>query len=318
MSRRGTEHTPRRARRRRDALHEHKALFYRDDQEYLDGLRRFYASALAAGEPIAAAVPRSKLALAKQAMRGAGDYTLLNMEELGRNPGRIIPAVEKLLRRHEGTTLHYVGEPIWPGRSCDEIREAVRHEALINHAWPGHQVRVLCPYDVEGLDVDVLRSAEETHPTLVRGDEVSSSPRFRATPPPECELPLSAPPRHATGFDFEHEHLKAVRALAAEQAAETGLRQQRVDDFVVVANELASNALVHGDSPRRVSMWSAEGNVVCQVSNRGTITDPLAGRRNPAPGSDAGMGLWIVHHLCHLVEVRSAEHTTVRAHLAPA
>jgi hypothetical protein len=65
-------------------------------------------------------------------------------------------------------------------------------------------------------------------------------------------------------------------------------------------------------------MWSAEGNVVCQVSNRGTITDPLAGRRNPAPGSDAGMGLWIVHHLCHLVEVRSAEHTTVRAHLAPA
>jgi anti-sigma regulatory factor (Ser/Thr protein kinase) len=298
------------------ALHVHEALFYRSQQEYLDGLREFIAPALTAGEPVAVAVPKAKFGLAREALDGAENCELLDMEELGRNPGRIIPAVERMLHRHHGHTLHYVGEPIWPGRSSAEIREAVRHEALINVAWPGAEVRVLCPYDVRGLDKEVLRSAEQTHPTLVSGGEVSDSPRYRTAPPRECELPLPSPPVEAAKLEFGREDLARVRTLAAEQGKQAGLRRERVDDLVIVTNELASNALQHGWPPRRVAVWPEPKKIVCEVTNRGAIDDPLAGRRNPSADGDVGMGLWIVHHLCELVEVRTGESTTVRAHLA--
>ena len=132
-----------------------------------------------------------------------------------------------------------------------------------------------------------------------------------------------APPPHAAGFEFEAEHLAAVRALAAAQAAEAGVPSERVDDFVIVANELASNAVAHGEAPRRVAIWPDRGEVVCEVSNRGRIAGLLPGkhrrlapRRNPACDGKAGMGLWIVHQLCEQVELRTGEHTIVRAHLA--
>jgi len=142
-----------------------------------------------------------------------------------------------------------------------------------------------------------------------------------------------APPPTAAGFEFETEHLAAVRALAAAKAAEAGIPSERVDDFVIVANELASNAVAHGQAPRRVSIWPGQREVVCEVSNRGGIVAPLSGKhralaresgehralapkRNPARDGEAGMGLWIVHQLCDQVEVRTGEHTTVRARLA--
>ena len=86
----------------------------------------------------------------------AAQIELLDMCELGRNPGRIIPAVLGMIERHGDRPLRYVGEPIWSGRSPEEVREATRHEALINFAWPDADIRVLCPYDVASLDDQVL------------------------------------------------------------------------------------------------------------------------------------------------------------------
>jgi DcmR-like sensory protein len=36
----------------------------------------------------------------------------------------------------------------WPGRSPEELREVIRHEALVNLALADIPVSVLCPYDV--------------------------------------------------------------------------------------------------------------------------------------------------------------------------
>jgi hypothetical protein len=63
-------------------------------------------------------------------------------------------------------------------------------------------------------------------------------------------------------------------------------------------------------------MWQTSERMVCQVENEGAILDPLAGRLNPRPSAKNGMGLWIVHQLSDLVEMRDGTRTTVRAHLA--
>jgi anti-sigma regulatory factor (Ser/Thr protein kinase) len=296
----------------------HQALFYRGDQEYLDGVLRFLAPGLEAGEPIAVAVPGPRAELLRARLTELRpDIELLDMSEFGRNPARLIPAMQEMLARHAGRLLHYVGEPIWPGRSPAEIREATRHEALSNLAWPDAKLRLLCPYDAEALDQDVLADAERTHPWVIKGDGGSISVSYSPTVPVTSEGPLPAPPIKAAHLTFGVNELWQVRTLVAETANAAGLDEVRAADLVLAANEVATNAVKHAGGPGRLHTWIAPGAVVCQLEDAGHITDPLAGRHAPTPSVDGGLGLWIVNQLCDLVEVRTATGgTTIRLRMS--
>ncbi len=53
--------------------------------------------------------------------------------------------------------------------------------------------------------------------------------------------------------------------------------------------------------------------MVVEFTSPRRLTDPLAGRRRPDPWAEGGMGLYLVHHLCDLVQVRTGPAgTTVR------
>jgi anti-sigma regulatory factor (Ser/Thr protein kinase) len=295
----------------------HVALFYSGEAEYVEGVARFVAPALEAGEPVAIAVPGPKAELLRERF-GGHPIELFDMVEQGRNPARIIPAVEGMLARHHGRLLHYVGEPIWAGRSQGEIREATRHEALINLAWPGAHVRLLCPYDVDALDPYVLVDAERTHPHLIRGGATVTSDSYaRAELPLGCDDALPAPADDALTLPFGLQNLYAVRSLVTWVAGQAGMSLRRTDDLVMGINELATNTVRHAHGGGLLRVWNAPGEVVCQVEDSGHIHDPFAGRRAPALDAEGGIGLWIVNQLCDLVEVRTGHHgTTVRVHAA--
>jgi anti-sigma regulatory factor (Ser/Thr protein kinase) len=115
---------------------------------------------------------------------------------------------------------------------------------------------------------------------------------------------------------FGVEDLFSARALVAEQATAAGLSKDRVADLMLAVNELAINAITHGHGGT-LRVWARPRAVVCQVEDRGHITDPLAGRRVPTPDVAGGVGLWTVNELCELVEVRTGrDGTTVRVHSA--
>ncbi|HLY51000.1 MAG TPA: sensor histidine kinase [Solirubrobacteraceae bacterium] len=295
----------------------HQALFYENEREYLDGVMDFIAPGLAAGEPVAAAIPpeRGEL-LARELNDHAGEVEILDMFELGRNPARIIPAVERILAHHDGATLHCVGEPIWPGRTAEEIQEATKHEALINLAWPGSSIRVLCPYDAARLEPDVLEDAERTHPTVIRhGRKYPTAAYRRGRIPSRSDQALPPVPADAAELSFGLEDLSRARALVAQAATHAGLSPTRVSDLVLAESELAGNAVRHGHGRGLLRVWTRPDRVVCQVESRGHIRDPLAGRRLPEPHVAGGLGLWTVNQLCDLVEVRSSEEgTIVRVH----
>lgn len=315
MSQRDTDHG-------RSELHNHEqlhlALFYEDEQEYLDGIMQFIAPALDAGEPVAVAVPPERRRLLRGRLNGSSaKVQMLDMFELGRNPARIIPAVESLLAEHGGARLHYVGEPVWQGRSPEEIREATRHEALINLAWPEAPIRVMCPYDAVSLGADVLEDAERTHPFVIHhGELVASSLYAGPAIPHGCDEPLQAPPPQARSISFGIDDLFKLRSVVGEVANDAGLGADRSADLMLVTSELSTNAIRHGDGTGLLHAWSWDREVVCQVKDRGRIADPMAGRRPPVPRSIGGLGLWMVNQLCDLVEIRSGEQgTTVRAHV---
>jgi anti-sigma regulatory factor (Ser/Thr protein kinase) len=129
-------------------------------------------------------------------------------------------------------------------------------------------------------------------------------------------LPLPSPTDDAMYHTYRSD-LSQVRALVLRHAREAGLTESRANDLVLAVSEVAANTLRHTRAPGTLAMWHDANEVVCEVHDEGTITDPLAGYRKPAPGASGGHGLWLVRQVCDLVELTSdANGTTVRMHMA--
>lgn len=296
----------------------HPALFYRNSQEYLAGTVPFIQKGLAVGEPVAVAVPGSNLELLRAELgKSAEAVQFIDMKEAGRNPGRIIPKVLRAFAdTHPSRRVRIIGEPIWPGRTPAEYPACVQHEALINTAFRGREVTIVCPYDAARLDAAVLADAYATHPVVVdTGREEYSDAYDPDRVVAAFNQPLARPLR-AAGFAFEAERLPDARDFAVAQAKRLGLAGEREDDFALAVAELTTNSVVHGGGSGTVWVWGEGGQVLCEVTDSGQLSDPLAGRRPPLRDQLGGRGLLMVNYLTDLVRVHTGpEGTAIRFHL---
>ena len=297
----------------------HVGYFYRTADEYASTVGGFLHDGLAAGEPAFAAVPPAQMELIADSLGAdARRVEFADMTEMGLNPAWIIPRVRAFTGRHEGQRVRYVGEPIWASRSSAEQREATKHEALINLAFADEDAEVLCPYDATALGPAVLADARQTHPLLLSDGRPGTSPEY-AVPfrlPSSCSLALPAPPHNAMSYTYRTD-LSQVRALVLKHATDAGLPGARATDLVLAVSEVAANTLRHTRSTGTLTIWHDPDEIVCEIHDEGVITDPLAGRRRPAPDALGGHGLWLVHQLCDLVELRSDNTgTTIRMHMS--
>lgn len=127
---------------------------------------------------------------------------------------------------------------------------------------------------------------------------------------------LSTPPAGAVTLTYRQDQ-RAVRRFAASRARLAGLSPDRATDLVIAVAELAANTLAHTSGPGTLTVWVADGELICQVQDSGEIIDPLAGRRRPDPTDPSrGRGLWVVRQVCDLVEMRTGPSgTTIRLHM---
>ncbi|WP_413755544.1 anti-sigma factor RsbA family regulatory protein [Streptomyces sp. MMBL 11-3] len=296
----------------------HPALFYRGEQEYLDGTVPFVRAGLEAGEPVAVAVPAQKLGVVQEALGdAAAEVTFVDMTQAGRNPGRIIPKVLRVFAdARPDTRVRIIGEPVWPGRSEAEYPACVQHEALINSAFEGREATILCPYDAEGLDERALTDAYATHPVVISGGREQKSPSYAPERAVELYNEPLTPSGTAQEYVFGAEELPAARYFVVEQAARFGLSGIRLEDLALVAAELTTNSVVHGGGTGTVRVWAEDGQVVCEVRDEGCMKDPLAGRQPSPPAQLGGRGLLLVNYLMDLVRVHTGpEGTAVRCYV---
>ncbi|MFE7774926.1 anti-sigma factor RsbA family regulatory protein [Streptomyces sp. NPDC057445] len=295
----------------------HPALFYRDEEEYLAGTVPFVRDGLDAGEPVAVAVPGDNLKLVRAELGpSATDVQFLDMMQAGRNPGRIIPGVLRAFAdRHPSGRVRIIGEPIWAGRSQAEYPACVQHEALINFAFRGRAVTILCPYDAVRLNSDVLADAHATHPVVVVDGQEQPSGTYGPEGVVAAYNRALPAPASAVALAFDADRLPRARYFAVGQAEGFGLTGRDVDDLALAVAELTTNSVVHGGGSGTVRLWSEDGRVVCQVEDRGRLGDPLAGRRPARRDQIGGRGLLLVHQVSDLVRVHTGEQgTTVRIH----
>src|SRR5262249_46315180 len=229
-----------------------------------------------------------------------GTVRFRDMSVLGRNPSRIIPAVRRFTDAHRGGRTRFVGEPVWPGRSPAEIREATRHEALINAAFADVPTAILCPYHAAGLDRAVLAGAETTHPHLLAGGHTRVSPRYSGTAPALAIAGerLPAAPAGAEEISFGAGDLPVLRRLVRQRALSAGLPGERAEDLTIAVNEVATNTVSHTEAPGVLRMWLDTTVFVCEICDSGHIPDPLAGRRPASASANGGHRPPVGDHIC--------------------
>lgn len=296
------------------AAFRHEAILYAGGDDFVDRIVPFVAQGISAGEPTLIMTSAAKLGALRSRLGGdgAGLVEFQDMEIVGANPARIIPAWDLFATRRSdtgATRFRGVGEPIWAGRSPVELAECHWHEALINRAF-AHVLGfwLVCPYDVNSLDSSVVRDAHATHPVI--GGEAEPSGGGGA---PLAPLATPLPPPSATFHEvqFDRGSLAALRRIVATAGARAGISSRRVDDLVVAVNEVATNSVTHAGGHGTAKLWRDDDALVCEIRDMGVITDPLADRTRPGSNPMDARGLWMANRLCDLVQLRSSEEGSV-------
>lgn len=300
----------------------HEALLYQGDRGFLAETVPFIRAGLTAGEPIMVAVSGARIQkLARALGEDADQVHFVDMQAIGTNPARIIPAWVQFVEdaSPDGRLVRGIGEPIWPQRSGPELAECERHEALLNLVLAQHpQLHLLCPYDISALSPDALHAGLRTHPVLLQQGDRRSSEDYVGMDPATAPFagPLPAPPSPVHQMEFSAGQCLEVRAFVARHALTLKLPTVRRADLEWAAAELVTNSIRHGGGRGTVRVWEESGGLVCEVQDQGRLDNPLAGRARPEESAAQGRGLWLVNQLCELVQIRSsAGSTTVRIHV---
>ena len=299
----------------------HEAFLWCGDDQFVAGTAPFVQEGLAAGQPVLAALTAARTDLLRDALGTASDAVrFVDMERLGANPARIIPAWRTFTDEYDDdrVPMRGIGEPIWRGRRGAELAECQLHEALLNMAiHPDTPLWLLCPYDVGTLPDEVVAEAHRSHPVVVEVEALRGSTAYAGAHLVGALFVADLPAVDAVVSHrvFGDRDFAVVRSDVRAHAISAGLNAEATNDLVLAVHEIAVNAVQHGRGERELRIWEQDKALVCEVRDAGRIADPMVGRHLPRFDAERGRGLWMANQLCDLVQVRSGPGgTTVRVH----
>ncbi len=291
----------------------HEAAFYGGPDDLARAVVPFIREGVARHEPVLIAMVPERLEILERELGvDAFQVDFVDMSELGANPACIIPEWRRFLSDTQSVgPVRGVGEPIWSGRRDVELQEAALHESLLNLAFDdGPGWRLMCPYDVTALPRHVVQEAQRNHPVVhdEAGDPVAYAGHDHAQS--LFTSPLLPPPADARSRRFAAHDIVLVRALVQQLGRTAGLSEERTDDLMLAAHELATNSVLHGGGRGELTVWDEPGALVVEIRDAGVIDDPLVGRGLLDLTSESGRGIWMANQLCELVQVRSGPRGT--------
>jgi transcriptional regulator with XRE-family HTH domain len=159
---------------------EHSVLLYGSDDEFVDAVGTFLLEGLDRSEPTLLVTSDANVALVRKLLGGrARRVRVIRAKGLYTTPDGALAEYQRFVQRQVrrgAPWTRIVGEPIWADRSATESARWCRYESLINLAFAGMPVTIVCPYDERTVDQSILRHARATHPeTIERGKTAASA-----------------------------------------------------------------------------------------------------------------------------------------------
>jgi anti-sigma regulatory factor (Ser/Thr protein kinase) len=284
-----------------------------DEQELLGVALPFLDAGLRAGDLVALTCPPETVELISRELgeRAQAVESDPRMSLLGSRAPDALTMCRRFLERAMATgsgRLRVVAEVDF-GADPADWREGQRFESVHNRLLGAAPVSAVCLYDRRRLPAQVVDSAAQTHPELVRGTSWSTSGRFQdpGTYVPSLPLPREpvedGEPVFAVG---DARTLAGLRHQLGAVIASLVPDREQQEDMHLAAAEIAANAFRHGVRPVSARVWADGDRVICVISDRGTsYGDPFSGF-TPAHGldlSNGGMGLWLARKLWDHVDV---------------
>jgi anti-sigma regulatory factor (Ser/Thr protein kinase) len=298
----------------------HQAYLHDGPEQLAATLAPLVRAGTERGDRVLAAVGRASA----DALRAELGGTLAGVElhdtpEWHSRPVHRLMAVQRAIADlRPGTSLLALGEPIWSGSPAAR-REWARCESTINVVLADAPLRLICLYDRSELPPAVLDRALSAHPEVVDGAAACPCASFE---PPERfvrELDAAgtpAPERNRYDIAFGGDH-HSFRTMLADLAQECGMGADRAEELVLAANELVTNAVLHGEPPIAARCWVADGDFVCEISDGGPgVADPFAGWTLPPARAEGGWGLALARRICDALEVTSKDGARARLYVA--
>jgi anti-sigma regulatory factor (Ser/Thr protein kinase) len=295
----------------------HELLLYRSAEELLQEVVPFLCDGADAGEPAVLVADRGTVEIVLEAMPTSSGLAVVEQDRERRRPATDLRMLQSRLAAYgpEVTRVRLVNEmPPLAGARWHEWR---RGEAAANVVLRPYPVWGLCAHDCRALDGPMLRDLRATHTVESSGgvrranDAYQEPTAFLAAHLDADPDPVEATPPSTELLDPS---LPAARAAVGLAARRAGLGPGEVADLVFAANEVVTNATVHGRPPVTLRLWAQASRLTVTVRDRGPgPSDPLVGLV-PARPDDAlgGRGIWISHQLVDVAHRRDEHGYTIR------
>jgi anti-sigma regulatory factor (Ser/Thr protein kinase) len=304
---------------------QHAAAFHRSPADLLAQLLPMVTAGLRSGAPVALAVnPATEAALYDGIGNPPGLILLSRPEGPDAESGQTLAARRaRELRELTATT----GRPVTVVTEHTSRLDGVdgtfwtELDAAFNIALAELPVTLTCFFPELPLHQEVLDGARRNHPLLLLDGELRHNPHHRAPREVLAEQPAPAPvllgpPELRLSFGAWQLH--EVRGAVEDALLSANCPRERAEDVVLAVNEVATNAVEHGDSRAELFIWVDDDGVVCEVHDRGSLRDPLPGLAAPHSSNPRGRGVWIARQLCDSLHVWSDDRGThVRMRASP-
>ncbi len=287
----------------------HHALLYDSPDEVVGALGPFARAGVEQGDTVMLVARRDLIdAMREELGDAAAQVAMADTTRWQCRPYLRLRAVwEQGAKLTPGARLRAMGEPRWLTGAAED-RQWATWESVLNLALDETPITGICLYDRTRLPDQVLEHAAQTHPLWYEDGRGVENPRYvdprHFSPGPPEPLPASA-----VELPLEWSVLRERVRRLAEQA---GIARERHDDVVLAAQEMATNADVHGRDPVRAWAWIGERQLAYRIEDAGQgISDPLTGWFPPEDPGGGGWGLPISRQVCDAVEVGSRDPGTV-------
>src|SRR6478672_8530323 len=156
----------------------HGLLVHHDDDELVEGTRRFVRQGLASGGNVVVRGPRDRVDTMREVLGVHPRLTYGFGEDAYLAPTRALFGYQKLLAESPDPTAFWVTGPVPLGDDSAEQAAWARYESAVDEALCSYPFRALCTYDTRKCPASVITAARATHCTISDGVTSRANPEY--------------------------------------------------------------------------------------------------------------------------------------------